>query len=296
MFSSMKLVSPQISDLFLLCSLQILVAAAAAGTPPARLRPLAHGALIAAASSKTTFAGQRSICNHLYALSDNHLNQMECPWAWCAADQEFDPEAYVLPEVQRKCALAAGDPIAALTPKASLAQCVSLVAHTVALVFNAAAACPVFGARSLRSHYLQPPAQLCFTLSQRSLELASLQLRCRDSTQRVQLLCCSSPLSILAFRLARAANRGESSRGFEHKVMARIMKRCFSVFAWRPWNLSPALSFVAAMLAQAAPEQQEPMLACMLIAPTQSVLAGSIAGIFLESLNIDELNGQIDQP
>ena len=288
MFSSMKLVSPQISDLFLLCSLQVLVAAAAAGTPPARLRPLAHGASIAAASSKTTFAGQRSICNHLFALSVNHLNQLECPWAW---DPELDTEAYVLPEIQRKNALAAGDPIAALTPKASLAQCVSLVAHNVALVFAAAAACFVFGARSLRSHYLQPPVQLYFTLSQRSLELASLQLRCRDSAQRLQLLCCSCPLSILAFRLARAVSRGESSRGFEHKVMARIMKRCFSVFVWRPWNLAPALSFVAATLAHATPEQQEPMLACMLIAPTQSGLAGSIAGIFLESLNIDELNG-----
>ncbi len=276
----------------LVSSLQVLIAMVAAGTPPNRLRSLAHGALNAAINAKSMFAGQLSARNHLYALSDIYRKQS----GMYVSYEDADPEAYVLPELQRQRALSAGDPIAALAPKASLAQSVLLVAHTVVLVVNAAAACPIFGPRSLRAHPLQPPAQLVFTTSLRSLELASLQPRCRDNTQRAQLLCCSSPLSMLAFRLARAVNRRDSSRGFELMVMARIMKRCFSLFAWRPWNISPALYFVAAMLAQATPEQQEPMLACMLVAANRSVLAGYIAGIFLERLNMVELNGLIDQP
>ncbi len=75
----------------------------------------------------------------------------------------------------------------------------------MSLVLNAAAACPIFAPRSARAHYLQPPASLGFTLSQRSLELASLQLWCRNSKQRVLLLCCCScHMSTLAVRLARA--------------------------------------------------------------------------------------------
>jgi hypothetical protein len=103
----------------------------------------------------------------------------------------------------------------------------------LSLVLSAAAACPVFGPRSSRAHHLQPPAQLCFTLSQRSLELA---YSCRDSRQRVQLLCCSCPLSILAFRLARAVNRHEGSRSSELRATACIMRRCFGGFAWRFWS------------------------------------------------------------
>jgi hypothetical protein len=105
--------------------------------------------------------------------------------------------------------------------------------HTVSLVLNAAAACPIFGPRSVRAHYLQPPAQLGFTLSQRSLEFASMQLWCFDNNQRVQLLCCCCPLSVLALRLARAVNRCEGSHSFEQRAIASIMKRCFSIVALR---------------------------------------------------------------
>ncbi len=106
----------------------------------------------------------------------------------------------------------------------------------LSLVLSAAAACPIFRPRSLHAHYLQPPLQLVFTLSQRSLERASLQLWCGDSSQRLQLLCCSSPLSILAFRLARAVNRREGSRSFELRAIARILKRCFGGFVWQFWT------------------------------------------------------------
>jgi hypothetical protein len=66
--------------------------------------------------------------------------------------------------------------------------------RAIYLVLSAAAACPIFGPRSLRAHYLQPPAQLGPTLSQRSLEHAQ-ELLCGDNKQRVQLMCFSCPLS-----------------------------------------------------------------------------------------------------
>ncbi len=118
MFTSMDQAPPQISCLMLSCSLQVLVSLAAAGTAPARLHALAHGAFNAAVNANSMFTGQRSVQNHLYALSDNHMKQM----GMYVSDQDSDPEAYVLPEFQRKRALAAGDPIAALTPKSVLVQ------------------------------------------------------------------------------------------------------------------------------------------------------------------------------
>ena len=75
-----------------------------------------------------------------------------------------------------------------------------------------------------------------FTLTQRSLELVPSQLWCRDNAQRVPLLCCTGPLSTLAFRLARAVNRRESNRRFELRAMAQVMKRCFGILAWRLWT------------------------------------------------------------
>jgi hypothetical protein len=97
----------------------------------------------------------------------------------------------------------------------------------MSLVFNAAAACSVFGPRSMRIHHLQPPLELGFALSQRSLQLASLQLWFCHNKQRVQLLCCSGALSNLTFRLVRF--EGQEIRFFKKL----IVKRCFSVHAWR---------------------------------------------------------------
>lgn len=120
MFSSMDQAPPQISCLMLASSLQVLVALACSGTPPARLHALAHGAFNAGVNSNSIFASQRSSDNHLYALNSSSLKQM----GLYVADQDQDPEAYVLPETLRKRSLAAGDPIAALTPKTALAQAV----------------------------------------------------------------------------------------------------------------------------------------------------------------------------
>jgi len=111
----------------------------------------------------------------------------------------------------------------------------SHIRHIASVVLSAAAACPIFDLRSMRAHYLQPPAPLAFTLSPRALELASLQPWCRDNTQRAQLLCSCCPLSTLAFRLSGAVNRYERQRDFERSATARIMRRCFGIFAWRRW-------------------------------------------------------------
>ena len=114
-------------------------------------------------------------------------------------------------------------------------QIIRHIRHIASVVLSAAAACPIFDLRSMRAHYLQPPAPLAFTLSPRALELASLQPWCRDNTQRAQLLCSCCPLSTLAFRLSGAVNRYERQRDFERSATARIMRRCFGIFAWRRW-------------------------------------------------------------
>jgi hypothetical protein len=98
------------------------------------------------------------------------------------------------------------------------------------LVLNAAAACPDFGRRTARAHYLQPPPQLAFKLPPRLLELASLQPWCHGNKQRVRLLCCCRPLSTLAIRLAREVDREGGCR-LQWSAVARIMARCLAVCA-----------------------------------------------------------------
>jgi hypothetical protein len=110
--------------------------------------------------------------------------------------------------------------------------------HTMALVLNAAAACPIFSRRRVNAHYLQPPSQIGIMPSQRSLEVASLQLLWCNATSRrnglhrknfLRLLCCCGPLSTLAFRLTRVMGRHEGHLSFEHRAIACIMKQCFSI-------------------------------------------------------------------
>jgi hypothetical protein len=193
------------------------------------------------------------------------------------------------------------------------------------LVLNAAAACAVFGRRTARAHYLQPPPQLGFKVSQRLLELASLQPWCHGNKQRARLLCCCHPLSNLALRLAREVDREGGCR-LQWSAVARIMARCLAVAAaFSPiTNLfeaniqldrqqarklpsaapaaaapAPTDNDLIATLAHATPEQQKQMLGerlYMLIVPTQPQLAGKITGMLLEALNTAELLGLIDSP
>ena len=102
--------------------------------------------------------------------------------------------------------------------------------HTMSLVLRAAAACSVLG-RRMHARYLQQPLLLGITPSRRSLECTFQQLWCSDEEQRLRLLVLSCPLSTLAFRLARAVVRHEGLRRFEHRAIARIIRRCFSIVA-----------------------------------------------------------------
>ncbi len=93
--------------------------------------------------------------------------------------------------------------------------------RTLHLVLSAAAACTIFG---VRGSFLHPPVHLGSTFSQRSLDLALLQLLLSsDKKQRLQLICCSYPLTTLACRLAAFS--------FDHVrrcVIRSIMMRYFS--------------------------------------------------------------------
>ena len=96
---------------------------------------------------------------------------------------------------------------------------------------NIAAACPIFGRRCVHAHYLQPPAQLGIGPSQRRLELASLPQWHRDN-QRLPLLCCSCPLSLVAYRLACVIDH-EGNCNFDRKAVAYIFKCSLGIFARR---------------------------------------------------------------
>ena len=104
------------------------------------------------------------------------------------------------------------------------------VSHIMCLVLNAAAACPDFGRRTARAHYLQPPPQLAFKLPPRLIELAPLQRWYHGNKQRVRLLCCCRPLSTLAIRLAREVDREGGCR-LQWSAVARIIARCLAVCA-----------------------------------------------------------------
>ena len=68
------------------------------------------------------------------------------------------------------------------------------------------------------------------------LELASLQPWCHGNKQRLHMLIICRPLSVLAFRLARATGRHEGHRAVELRAIARIMMRCFNILALRIWR------------------------------------------------------------
>ena len=108
--------------------------------------------------------------------------------------------------------------------------------HILCLVLNAAAACPVFGRRTARAHYLQPPPQLAFKLPPRLLELAALQPSCHGNKQRLRMLIICRPLSVVAFRLARATGRHEGHRAVELRAIAHIMARGIRMLASRLWT------------------------------------------------------------
>ena len=148
--------------------------------------------------------------------------------------------------------------------------------YAVSLVLTAAATCPMYGLRrrshvfqfqgppqiivhqrhqssngpgddeergivdgeSAFVHHLHPCVQIGFSMSRRSLDFAALQLWCHCNQQYLRLLICCCPLSTLAFRLARTSSRHDSQRMAQHRAAALVMRRCFSMLAWRIWTES----------------------------------------------------------
>ena len=107
---------------------------------------------------------------------------------------------------------------------------------------NAASALLVIGRCSLPMHTLlhpDHPELLGTMLSRRSLERSSLQRKRFSSDGRLQLLCCSCPLSALLLRLVSVIDHSgrTMAQHDRHELMARIMKRYFSAVAHRMWHM-----------------------------------------------------------
>ena len=106
---------------------------------------------------------------------------------------------------------------------------------------NAASALFVIGRCSLPMHTLlhpDHPALLGTMLSRQSLGRSSLQRKRFSSDGRLQLLCCSCPLSVLLLRIVTVIDHsgGAMAQHNRHKLLARIMKRFFSAVAHRLWH------------------------------------------------------------
>ncbi len=91
---------------------------------------------------------------------------------------------------------------------------------------------------SVPARVLQHHALLGAMLSQRSLTRVALQdkrFRRRFlGSERLQLLCCGSPLSALLIRLAAVVDRSGRSSA-EHRYIVWAVKRYFSGVAHRLW-------------------------------------------------------------
>jgi hypothetical protein len=81
---------------------------------------------------------------------------------------------------------------------------------------------------------LQHHALLGAMLSQRSLARMALQDKRFLGSERLQLLCCGSPLSALLIRLVAVVDRSGRSSA-EHRDIVWAVKRYFSGVAHRLW-------------------------------------------------------------
>ena len=99
---------------------------------------------------------------------------------------------------------------------------------------GAASALVVPGRCSVPARVLQHHALLGAMLSQRSLARVSLQDKRFLGSERLQLLCCGSPLCALLIRLAAVVDRSGRSSA-EHRDIVCTVKRYFSGVAHRLW-------------------------------------------------------------
>jgi hypothetical protein len=77
-------------------------------------------------------------------------------------------------------------------------------------------------------------------LSRCSLELAAQNNLpwchwCRSMRQRLRLMCSSSALSVVAFRMASPVDKFSGGSRLDHAITLHILRRCSSVLAWRLW-------------------------------------------------------------
>ena len=101
---------------------------------------------------------------------------------------------------------------------------------------GAASALVVPGRCSVPARVLQHHALLGAMLSQRSLARVSLQRRQFLGSERLQLLCCGSPLSALLFRLVAVVDRSGRSSA-EHRCIVCTVKRYLSGVEHRLWMI-----------------------------------------------------------
>ncbi len=100
---------------------------------------------------------------------------------------------------------------------------------------GAASALVVPGRCGVPARVLQHHALLGAMLSQRSLARVALQDKRFLGSERLQLLCCGSPLSALLIRLAAVFDHSGRSSA-EHRYIVWAVKRYFSGVAHRLWH------------------------------------------------------------
>ena len=106
--------------------------------------------------------------------------------------------------------------------------------RAMSCALGAASALVVPGRCSVPVRVLQHHALLGAMLSQRSLARVALQDKRFLGSERLQLLCCGSPLSALLIRLAAVVDRSGRSSA-EHRYIVCTVKRYFSGVAHRLW-------------------------------------------------------------
>jgi hypothetical protein len=106
----------------------------------------------------------------------------------------------------------------------------ALFRDNVSPALGVASALVVPGRCSMPARVVQHHALLGAMLAR-----VSLQHRQFLGNERVQLLCCGSPLSVLLLRLAAAVDRGARSSA-EHRCIVQTVKRYFSGVAHRRWH------------------------------------------------------------
>ena len=100
---------------------------------------------------------------------------------------------------------------------------------------GSASALVALGHCRVPARVLQHHALLGVMLSQRSLARVALQDKRFLGSERLQLLCCGSPLSALLIRLVAVVDRSGRSSA-EHRNIVCTVKRYFSGAAHRLWH------------------------------------------------------------